>query len=103
MSSAYTYIILFAVLGLLLSCALFSNLLLRPWKDKRKTAYRKVKKHVLSKKTYRKVLSPEGQELTNGVWTWGRAQIGNLLEGMSIEQLRNGCEGARTLLGKATK
>jgi len=47
-------------------------------------------------------LSPKGEELTNGIWTWGRSQIGNLLEGMSVEQLRYGCEGARTLLGKAT-
>ena len=47
-------------------------------------------------------LSPMGQELINGVWTWGRSQIGNLLEGMTVEQLSNGCEGARTLLGKGT-
>ena len=43
-------------------------------------------------------LSPSGEQLTNGVWTWGREQIANLLENMSIEQIRNGCEGTRILL-----
>ncbi len=43
-------------------------------------------------------LSREGEELTNGVWTWGREQIASLLETMSIEQIRNGCEGSRILL-----
>ena len=43
-------------------------------------------------------LSPSGEELTNGVWTWGREQIANLLVNMSIEQIRNGCEGTRILL-----
>jgi DNA-binding MarR family transcriptional regulator len=46
-------------------------------------------------------LSPKGEDLTNGIWTWGRSQIESLLDGMSIEQLRNGCEGARSLLNKA--
>ena len=47
-------------------------------------------------------LSSKGEELTNGIWTWGRSQIGSLLEGMSVAQLRNGCEGARVLLNKAS-
>ncbi|MFO8009442.1 MAG: MarR family transcriptional regulator [Dehalococcoidia bacterium] len=42
-------------------------------------------------------LSPEGEELVQGLWSWGRSQIGSLLESMPIEQLRNASEGARTL------
>ena len=43
-------------------------------------------------------LSPAGEQLTNGVWTWGREQIANLLDNMSIEQIRIGCENGRILL-----
>lgn len=47
-------------------------------------------------------LSPDGKKLTNGIWTWGREQISSFLEGMSIEQLHNGCEGSRMILNQIT-
>ncbi len=43
-------------------------------------------------------LSPEGQEMINNVWTWGRSQIENLLERLTLEQLRASCEGGKALL-----
>ncbi len=43
-------------------------------------------------------LSPEGQEMINNVWTWGRSQIGNLLEKLTVDQLRSSCEGGKALL-----
>ncbi|MFO8101199.1 MAG: MarR family transcriptional regulator [Dehalococcoidia bacterium] len=43
-------------------------------------------------------LSPEGEEVINNVWTWGRAQIGNLLEKLTVSQLRASCEGGKALL-----
>ncbi len=47
-------------------------------------------------------LSPEGKDLTNGIWSWGRDQIRNFLEGISIDQLRNGCEGSRMILNNTS-
>mgnify|MGYP001105425088 CR=1 FL=1 len=43
-------------------------------------------------------LSPEGEALINGVWTWGRAQIGSILERLTLDQLRSSCEGGQMLL-----
>lgn len=48
-------------------------------------------------------LSPEGQSVINSVWTWGRSQIGNLLERLTVEQLRSSCEGGRMLLQSARR
>lgn len=48
-------------------------------------------------------LSSEGEELTNGVWTWGREQIAGLLENISTEQIRNGYEGSRILLKQVSE
>ncbi len=47
-------------------------------------------------------LSPEGEELTNGIWTWGREQISNMLKNVPVEQLRTGCEGSRMILNQVS-
>lgn len=43
-------------------------------------------------------LSPEGQLLVNGLWTWGRDQIEGVLESLTVEQLESGCEVIEVLL-----
>jgi len=48
-------------------------------------------------------LSPDGESLVNNVWTWGRAQIRKLLNDMTVDQLRIGCDGGRMLLEKAIR
>lgn len=37
-------------------------------------------------------LSPEGQEIVDSLWTWGRYQIESLLDGLDDDQLENACE-----------
>jgi len=44
-------------------------------------------------------LSTEGQALTDSLWATGRLQVGSLLEGLSLEQLRKVTEVADLLLG----
>jgi DNA-binding MarR family transcriptional regulator len=48
-------------------------------------------------------LSPEGQELINKLWTSGRFQMENLLEGLTVEQLEKAREVARILLENAVR
>lgn len=43
-------------------------------------------------------LSSEGQELINKLWTSGRFQMENLLDGLTVEQLKKAHEVARMLL-----
>ncbi len=42
-------------------------------------------------------LSSEGQAMVDGLWKWGRYQIGKMLERMSDEQLENACEVTETI------
>jgi DNA-binding MarR family transcriptional regulator len=48
-------------------------------------------------------LSPEGQELINKLWTSGRFQMENLLDGLTEEQLEKAREVARILLENAVR
>ena len=48
-------------------------------------------------------LSPEGQELINKLWTSGRFQMENLLEGLTVKQLEKAREVARILLENAVR
>jgi len=48
-------------------------------------------------------LSPEGQEMVNGLWTQGRAQIESLLDAMDEEQLEHACEVTESVYRKMIK
>ena len=48
-------------------------------------------------------LSPEGQELINKLWTSGRFQMENLLDGLTVEQLEKAREVARILWENAVR
>lgn len=48
-------------------------------------------------------LSPEGQGVVDGLWTWGRAQVEKLLNDLTAEQLATGCEAAELLRDTATR
>ncbi len=48
-------------------------------------------------------LSPEGWNLVNGLWTWGRSQIESLLMDLTIEQLTNSYHAAEILKDTAVK
>ncbi len=42
-------------------------------------------------------LSPAGQEMVDGLWTWGRSQVERLLERLTEDQLENACEVTEAL------
>ena len=48
-------------------------------------------------------LSPQGQELGDGLWAMGRFKMEKLLEGLTPEQLRSAAEVAEFLHGSATR
>ena len=48
-------------------------------------------------------LSPKGEELAGGLWTWGRRQIGKMLETQSIEQLQIAAGTTKFLLDNIKK
>ena len=47
-------------------------------------------------------LSPEGQTMVDGLWTWGRSQVEKILEGLTEEQLENACEVTEAIYHKVT-
>jgi DNA-binding MarR family transcriptional regulator len=47
-------------------------------------------------------LSSEGQQLINRLWMGGRFQIENLLQGLTMEQLKKAAEVAGFILTSAT-
>ncbi len=45
-------------------------------------------------------LSPEGQKMVDGLWTWGRSQVENMLDGLTEEQLENSYEATEAFYHK---
>jgi DNA-binding MarR family transcriptional regulator len=48
-------------------------------------------------------LSPEGQEMTNRLWTFGQFQIEKLLDGLTVEQLQKAVEVTEFLHSNAAR
>ena len=48
-------------------------------------------------------LSPQGKEIVDGLWTWGRSQMKTLLEELSLEQLQHTAEAAEVIRNNAAK
>jgi len=48
-------------------------------------------------------LSTEGQELVNGLWTWGQSQMEKLLHILTFEQLQNAYEVTEIIRNNAMK
>ena len=48
-------------------------------------------------------LSPEGQQIVSGLWTWGRSQIERLMQGLTVAQLRSASEVTEALRDNAAK
>jgi len=48
-------------------------------------------------------LSSEGQDLVNGLWTWGRSQIERLLQTLTFEQLRHASETTEVVRNNAAE
>ncbi len=45
-------------------------------------------------------LSPEGQVMVDGMWTWGKAQVEDMLEGLTRDQLENAYDATESFYNR---